>query len=149
MTATTPDRERFLRAVGTRVRTLRTGRGWSQAETARRAAMDRTFLGRLERGTGGVNIDRLPPLAAALGVEPHALIPTLSEFAAPTPPEPPTAPTPPEPPAGSTPPRPPTAATPPERSGPPSPEPSPAPTPPGPPTAAVPSRSPAGRTASS
>jgi transcriptional regulator with XRE-family HTH domain len=69
------ERERFQQAVGGRIRTLRERTGWSQELLAGRAGLHRTFLGAVERGANGMSLDRLPDIAAALEVEPYALIP--------------------------------------------------------------------------
>lgn len=74
------ERAAFLRAVGARVRTLRDRRGWSQEDLADAAGLHRTFVGAVERGQNGMNLDRLPDLAAALEVEPYALVPGWEAF---------------------------------------------------------------------
>ena len=66
---------RFLPAFGQRLRMLRMERGLTQQELGERAGMDRTFVGLLERGQRGCNIERLESLASALGVQPADLLP--------------------------------------------------------------------------
>ena len=73
-------RQRFRQAVGGRIRTMRERNGWSQEVLADRAGLDRTFLGKVERGASGMSYDRLPDIAAALEVEPYALIPGWEAF---------------------------------------------------------------------
>jgi transcriptional regulator with XRE-family HTH domain len=73
------DRE-FVRRFGRRVKLLRVDRGLSQEQLGEAAGMHRTFVGRLERGETGVNVDRLPDLARALGVAEHELIPRRPEL---------------------------------------------------------------------
>ena len=65
----------FKRRFGRRLKLLRISRGLTQGQLAARAGMHRTFIGNLERAQRGVNVDRLPDLAAALGLEPRELIP--------------------------------------------------------------------------
>jgi transcriptional regulator with XRE-family HTH domain len=60
--------QHFLREVGHRVRALRTGRGWTQAELARRCDLHRTFIGSVERGERNVSILNLRLLARVLRV---------------------------------------------------------------------------------
>ncbi len=64
----------FKRRFGRRLKLLRISRGLTQGQLAARAGMHRTFLGNLERAQRGMNVDRLPDLAAALGLEPRELI---------------------------------------------------------------------------
>jgi transcriptional regulator with XRE-family HTH domain len=77
---TDSERTAFLTAVGARVRALRERRGWSQEDLADAAGLHRTFVGAVERGANGMNLDRLPDLAAALEVEPYALVPGWEAF---------------------------------------------------------------------
>jgi transcriptional regulator with XRE-family HTH domain len=65
----------FVRRFGRRLKLLRVDRDLSQEQLGEAAGMHRTFIGRLERGEAGVNVDRLPDLARALEVEAHELIP--------------------------------------------------------------------------
>jgi len=64
----------FLHRFGRRLKVLRVERDLSQEELGEAAGMHRTFIGRLERGEAGMNVDRLPDLARALAVEEHDLI---------------------------------------------------------------------------
>jgi transcriptional regulator with XRE-family HTH domain len=65
----------FVCRFGLGLKLLRVKRGLTQEQLAEAAGMHRTFIGCLERGERGVNVDRLPDLARALGVEEHELIP--------------------------------------------------------------------------
>ena len=60
--------------VRARLRALRTERGLSQEEVARRAGMATSTLSRLESGDRRLAIDHLAPLAEALGVDVGALL---------------------------------------------------------------------------
>jgi transcriptional regulator with XRE-family HTH domain len=60
--------QRFLQEVGHRVRELRTARGMTQAELARRCELHRTFIGSVERDDRNVSILNLRLIAPALRV---------------------------------------------------------------------------------
>ena len=61
--------------VTVRVKELRIGRGWTQAELAKKAGITRAALSRIENGqTKGIDFDTLDNLANALEVHPAALI---------------------------------------------------------------------------
>jgi transcriptional regulator with XRE-family HTH domain len=66
----------FLQEIGHRLRDLRTARGLTQAELARRCELHRTFIGSVERGERNVSILNLRLIARALRV-------TLAELLAP------------------------------------------------------------------
>ena len=65
----------FLRRFGRRLKVLRLERDLTQQQLADAAGFDRTFIGKLERGESGVNVDRLDDLARALGLTVRDLIP--------------------------------------------------------------------------
>ena len=66
--------ERLRRAIGRRVRELRTAkRNLSQERLARQAGLHFTFVARVERGETGVTVQSVAALSRALGV-------SLSEF---------------------------------------------------------------------
>ena len=67
-------RAEIAAAFGTRVRELRTERGWSQEKLAERANMHRTFVGHVERGENQVTLETLCRLADALDVTPSHLV---------------------------------------------------------------------------
>jgi transcriptional regulator with XRE-family HTH domain len=67
--------DNFKRRFGRRLKLLRVTRGLTQGQLAERAGMHRTFIGNLERAQRGMNVHRLPYLAAALGLEPRDLLP--------------------------------------------------------------------------
>ena len=58
----------FLQALGTRVRTLRRERGWSQEDLAFRCDLHRTYVGSVERGERNVSALNIRRIADALGV---------------------------------------------------------------------------------
>ena len=61
----------FLKALGLRIKTLRTEKGWSQDELAKRcgysAANSRSTISKIEKGTNDVPASQLKILAKALG----------------------------------------------------------------------------------
>jgi len=58
----------MLNALGERVRTLRTERGWSQRALCALAGLSPRYLVQLESGQANVSLNRLAPLAEALEV---------------------------------------------------------------------------------
>lgn len=72
----------FLRAFGQLLLKRRQDRGWTQEELADRSCLHRTFVGMMERGDSGFNIDRLVDVARAFEVEPASLIPRWADVAA-------------------------------------------------------------------
>lgn len=74
------EQRRFLAAFGAGLRAARQARAWSQEELAERAGMHRTFVGAVERGGAGMNLNKLPALARVLGVEPGELVPGWDAF---------------------------------------------------------------------
>ena len=63
--------------LGARLRDLRTGRGWTQDELARRAGLSKSYLSRIEDG------ERQPSLASLLSLAQAYGVPLASLFAAP------------------------------------------------------------------
>lgn len=61
-------------AVGIRIRQLREQKGLSQEELGHRAGVDRTYVSSCERGRRNVSLLTLYRIAAALEVEPGALL---------------------------------------------------------------------------
>jgi XRE family aerobic/anaerobic benzoate catabolism transcriptional regulator len=74
MPSTTPDEPGLLETLADRVRALRHGRKWSQAELALRSGLSLRFLARIEAGEGNVSILRLAALARALETTPDRLV---------------------------------------------------------------------------
>jgi transcriptional regulator with XRE-family HTH domain len=56
------------------VRRLREARGFSQEQFAAKAKIDRSYMGKIERGAVNVSIDNIQKLAKALGVTPGKLM---------------------------------------------------------------------------
>ncbi|WP_145244925.1 helix-turn-helix domain-containing protein [Aeoliella mucimassa] len=57
---------------GEQMRRIRSERGWSQEYLADEAALDRSYVGCIERGERNVSIENICKLADALGVSPAA-----------------------------------------------------------------------------
>lgn len=70
------DTKTLLKTLGSRVRTLRERKGWSQEELARRAERHFTYVGRIERGEQNVTVEVLHELAEALGTTAADLLST-------------------------------------------------------------------------
>lgn len=66
------DREKRLRAFGTRLRAIREAAGISQEELADRADLHRTYVGSVERGERNISLANIHRLADALGIRPEA-----------------------------------------------------------------------------
>jgi transcriptional regulator with XRE-family HTH domain len=63
-----------LKKVGTRLRKLRTAKGWSQERLALAVDMDRSYVSGLERGEFNMSLITLAKLARALDVRLGALV---------------------------------------------------------------------------
>lgn len=70
-TAVTRD---VVQVVGSSIRRLRLERGFTQEEFAQHARLDRSFYGRVERGTQNVALRTLCVIAAALDLHPSELL---------------------------------------------------------------------------
>jgi transcriptional regulator with XRE-family HTH domain len=60
--------------LGWNLRALRVAKGMSQERLALDAGIDRSYVGRVERGSENVTMDRLDSFAAVLGVTVAALL---------------------------------------------------------------------------
>ena len=60
--------EIVVRAIGKRIRQLRTARGWSQEHLADEAGMHRTYMWGIEQGIRNPSVRHLVRVADALGV---------------------------------------------------------------------------------
>jgi transcriptional regulator with XRE-family HTH domain len=67
--------QKFLTALGTRLRLLRVARGQVLRQIANAAGIHRTVIGRIERGEVNFGIDYLRRLAQALGLAASWLLP--------------------------------------------------------------------------
>jgi XRE family aerobic/anaerobic benzoate catabolism transcriptional regulator len=69
-----PNSDRLLADLGLRTRSLRSERGWTLGELARRSGVSQRFLVQVEGGRGNISVRRLAALAEALGTTPAALL---------------------------------------------------------------------------
>jgi len=60
--------------LGKRIRKLRSQRGWSQEEFADICALNRSYMGRIERGELNLTLDSLQKLGKGLGLSVSALL---------------------------------------------------------------------------
>lgn len=67
-----------VQIVGSSIRRLRVAQGFSQEEFAQRAHLDRSFYGRVERGTQNIALRTLCVIARALDVHPSTLLDNIS-----------------------------------------------------------------------
>jgi XRE family aerobic/anaerobic benzoate catabolism transcriptional regulator len=68
------DADRLLEALGQRVRSLRTERGYSLRELATRSGLSARFLVQVESGAGNISVRKLLALSRAIGSTPAALL---------------------------------------------------------------------------
>lgn len=62
-----------LARFGSRVRQLRSDRGWSQEAFAARCDLDRAYMGGIERGERNLTLRKVEKIAATLGISISAL----------------------------------------------------------------------------
>ena len=65
---------RILFSIGQTIKALRNERGWSQEQLSEKNGVDRSFLGKIERGEVNVSILTLCDIAKALSVNFQTLI---------------------------------------------------------------------------
>lgn len=63
-----------LKRLGSRIRELRTARGWSQEELAHRVGVDRTYQSDVERGMRNFGVQLVFDYAKALRIRPEDLM---------------------------------------------------------------------------
>ncbi|WP_418141460.1 helix-turn-helix domain-containing protein [Marinobacter sp. MA] len=65
------------RRFGENLRALRKARGFSQEHLAHAAGIDRSYVGKVERGEVNLTIEKLYLLAKAIGCSPKDLVPQI------------------------------------------------------------------------
>ena len=75
--------EELLKALGKRVRELRSKRGYSQEAFADLCGVHRTFMGTIERGESNLSFRNLAKLSTTLGITLSQLLAGLEKKAAP------------------------------------------------------------------
>jgi transcriptional regulator with XRE-family HTH domain len=71
----------LLRALGQRIRELRTERGYSQEAFADQCGVHRTFMGTVERGESNLSFQNVVKVSSALGIPLASLFKDLEERA--------------------------------------------------------------------
>jgi transcriptional regulator with XRE-family HTH domain len=69
-----PKRDRAQSALGSKVRQLRTAKGWTQEVLAERATLDRSYIAGIEAGLRNPSLKALVKVAKAFGVSLSTLV---------------------------------------------------------------------------
>lgn len=69
--------EQLAVALGKKIRLKRQQRGFSQDRFALAAQVDRSYMGRVERGEANITVEKLYRFARVLGCSPVELLPVL------------------------------------------------------------------------
>lgn len=72
--STTTEFASYLNAIGGTIRLLRKELGLSQEELAHRSAIDRSHMGKIERGERNVSVVNMIRISRALGCKPSQLL---------------------------------------------------------------------------
>lgn len=70
----------LAKAVGIRIRALRKTNNFSQDAFAFACGIDRSYMGRIERGEVNITVEKLYVIAGVLKCEPFVLLPNCSEL---------------------------------------------------------------------
>lgn len=71
--------QQLAKALGKNIRAQRKAVALSQDALALSCKVDRSYMGRIERGEVNITVEKLYRIAAALGCTPDALLPPLLE----------------------------------------------------------------------
>lgn len=71
--------EQLAKALGIRIRTQRKTCGLSQDALALACNIDRSYIGRIERGEVNITVEKLYRLASLLNCDPSTLLPPATE----------------------------------------------------------------------
>jgi transcriptional regulator with XRE-family HTH domain len=66
-------------SLGVKIRAMRNRKGFSQDGLALQCGLDRSYMGRIERGEVNITVDKLYQISALLGCEPADLLPSICE----------------------------------------------------------------------
>lgn len=69
-----PDDSHVLVALGSAIRSLRKARGLSQEELSHRSSMDRSHMGRIERGERNLSMVNLVRISRGIGCTPSEIL---------------------------------------------------------------------------
>ncbi len=67
----------MAKAVGKKIREERNARGFSQEALALACKVDRSYMGRIERGEMNITLEKLYRIAWTIGCEPKCLLPDM------------------------------------------------------------------------
>jgi transcriptional regulator with XRE-family HTH domain len=73
--------QQLAKAIGARIRIERKARNLSQDALALACSIDRSYMGRIERGEVNITIQKLYVIADVLACDPHALLPEVNKDA--------------------------------------------------------------------
>jgi transcriptional regulator with XRE-family HTH domain len=65
--------------LGAKIRAMRNRKGFSQDGLALQCGLDRSYMGRIERGEVNITVDKLYQISDLLGCEPADLLPRINE----------------------------------------------------------------------
>lgn len=74
--------DQLAKALGTRIRTQRKACRLSQDVLALACSIDRSYMGRIERGEVNITVEKLYRIASVLACDPAALLPQVTELQA-------------------------------------------------------------------
>ncbi|NVE90686.1 helix-turn-helix domain-containing protein [Vreelandella titanicae] len=77
--------EELAVAIGKKIREMRRTHGLSQDRFALVAGIDRSYMGRIERGEVSITVEKLYRIAAALQCEPTTFLPRMAFVSLPVP----------------------------------------------------------------
>jgi len=69
----------LAKAVGERIRHRRKARGLSQDDLALLSGIDRSYVGRIERGEVNITVEKLYIIARVLSCDPATLLPEIQD----------------------------------------------------------------------
>ncbi len=72
--------DQLARAVGEKIRAQRKAQGVSQEGLALACSIDRSYMGRIERGEVNITIEKLYHIASVLSCDPASLLPPVTEL---------------------------------------------------------------------
>ncbi|MDH4559703.1 transcriptional regulator [Pseudomonas taiwanensis] len=74
--------DQLAKALGTRIRTQRKSCRISQDALALACSIDRSYMGRIERGEVNITVEKLYRIASVLACDPATLLPQVTELQA-------------------------------------------------------------------
>jgi len=72
--------DQLAKAVGERIRHRRKARGLSQDNLALLSGIDRSYVGRIERGEVNITVEKLYLIARVLACDPATLLPEIQDI---------------------------------------------------------------------